>query len=531
MKLLPEDIEDFYSEHLACDNATRVTQRDGSVELTTRCPFHKDENPSFSVNLSKGLYHCHTAACPQSDGGSIYKFYSVVKEVDISIAREELNTMYRKDVKKLKDFPHTEENIESWHNALMGNKVMMSFLHKNCLYTENTIQQFELGWDGTRITIPIRKDGQLVNIRKYAPNGKVKDKVIGVRGFNTANLWPLESLDNEEVFLFEGEKDCMLANQLGLPALTVTGGAGSFNMEWRKFFIDKTVHICYDIDPAGQEGATKVADMLAGTAKAVKIIQLPISEPDNADFTDFILQRHTIQSFHNLVEQAIEVDQKEETYVDINDKIIDTTLEKASYDGYYFQRLRIKVRILGKDLAPFIIPRKITGSCSDGKKQKCLSCGLTRYKGNTTSITLDETRPELLSFLNCTTSQQRVILRQAFRIAGQCNTFNVLQEDHQYVEEVTCIPYIDEQAFDEEYIRRTVYVINNKLETNRDYEVEALTVPDPRTQHLVHIVYSSSPCETSIEEFKMTEELYKELEVFQCAPKELEQSSTISTTT
>lgn len=531
MKLTPEDIEDFYSQYLMFDDATRVTQRDGSVELTTRCPFHQDENASFSVNLKKGLYKCHAGHCSQSDGGSIYQFYAHVKEVDIANARDHLHNQYRKEVKKLKDFPVTEENVESWHNALMANKVMLDFLHKNCLYTIYTIQQFELGWDGTRITIPIRINNQLVNVRKYAPSSKVKDKVIGVRGFNTACLWPLDNLDNEEVFLFEGEKDCMLANQLGLPAVTVTGGAGSFSIEWRKYFIDKDVIICYDIDPAGVEGAEKVASMLAGAAKSVKILKLPLKEPANADFTDFILQRNTIQSFHNLVEKTEEIEQKDSTYVDIKDDVADTTLEKASYDGYYFQRLRMKVRVLGKDLAPFIIPRVLKASCSDGKKQKCFGCGLTRYKNLTTSITLDETRPELLSFLNCSTSQQRVILRQSFNIAGQCNTFNVIQEEHQYVEEITCIPYIDEQSFDEEYIRRTVYVVNSKLETNRDYEVEALTVPDPRTQHLVHIVYKARPCETSIEEFKMTEELYEQLKVFQCQQNTLETSSTISTTT
>ena len=26
--------------------------------LISRCPFHDDDNPSFSVNLKNGMYHC-----------------------------------------------------------------------------------------------------------------------------------------------------------------------------------------------------------------------------------------------------------------------------------------------------------------------------------------------------------------------------------------------------------------------------------------------------------------------------------------
>lgn len=208
-------------------------------------------------------------------------------------------------------------------------------------------------------------------------------------------------------------------------------------------------------------------------------------------------------------------------------------MDEASYKNNYFKRLRIKVRILGKDLAPFIIPKEIYATCSSGGQNKCVNCGLSRFDNLSTSLILDETRPELLAMLNCTTSQQRVIIRQLFRIAGQCASFNHVCKSFQFVEEVSAIPYIDEEGNidDSEYMKRQMFVVDYKLRDNSDYEVETLTVPDPRTQQLVHVVYKAKPCETSIEEFKMTDELFEQLKVFQCQPNTSEEDSSVSTTT
>lgn len=529
MKLTTHDIEDFYSQYVSFDDATRVTRKDGSEELTTRCPFHKDESPSLSINLTKGLYKCHASSCPQSGGGNIYQFYAAVNDVDVSVARDKIFQMYKRTDKKVKDFPVTEEMIQAWHVALINNETMMKWMRQHCRWTDHTIEEFELGWNGKEVTIPIRRDGQLLNVRRYTPNAK-QNKVQGVSGFNTARLWPVEKLDEPTVYLFEGEKDCMLANQLGLPSATVTSGAGVFHDEWRKYFMGKNVVICYDIDKTGQDGADKVINVLSGCVASIKKIKLPLSYPDNGDFTDYILQKNTVQDFYTLVDQTPTLKIKDETYVEVKDDIEDATLESASYEDKFFKRLRIKVRILGKDLAPFIIPKEITVSCSDGRKTKCIGCGLQR-NNLSVKMQLNEIRPELLAFLNCSTAQQKVVLRQTVKIAGQCHAFNVSYTSHQFVEEITAIPYIDEQTFDGEYIRRTMYVLNHKLEANRDYEVEALTVPDPRSQYLVHIIYKSRPCETSIEEFEMNDELFEKLRVFQCQPNELENNLDTSTTT
>jgi hypothetical protein len=95
------------------------------------------------------------------------------------------------------------------------------------------------------------------------------------------------------------------------------------------------------------------------------------------------------------------------------------------------------------------------------------------------------------------------------------------EKDHQDVHRVYIIPSIDEITFNTEtqnqkYAERTLYFIGQYLEANYDYEIETLAVPSPKDQALVHIGYKVKPADSSIEEFHMTSELKKQLEVFQC---------------
>src|SRR4051794_10076556 len=41
-------------------------------QAKVRCPFHDDERPSCSVNLEKGLFHCHAGGCGAS--GNVLEF-------------------------------------------------------------------------------------------------------------------------------------------------------------------------------------------------------------------------------------------------------------------------------------------------------------------------------------------------------------------------------------------------------------------------------------------------------------------------
>src|SRR5690606_508031 len=123
-------------------------------------------------------------------------------------------------------------------------------------------------------------------------------------GYGTVRLFPIDALASEELIIFEGEWDCMLARQLGLPGITQTGGAETWKDERGPLFRGKRVWICYDHDDAGRDGAQKVAKALAPLAAEVRVIALPV-EGKSEDFSDWVLKYGgTAEAFRTLMAEA-----------------------------------------------------------------------------------------------------------------------------------------------------------------------------------------------------------------------------------
>ena len=82
MTLSQSDMERVY-----CD-AIPSLRRTNASEAKGMCPFHDDQHPSFSVNLEKGLWCCHSGC----GGGNIFQFVArhqgvQIKDVDQIIER------------------------------------------------------------------------------------------------------------------------------------------------------------------------------------------------------------------------------------------------------------------------------------------------------------------------------------------------------------------------------------------------------------------------------------------------------------
>ncbi|MBM2834938.1 MAG: zinc finger, CHC2-family protein [Candidatus Brocadiaceae bacterium] len=61
----------------------------GKSETQGLCPFHDDHNPSLSVNVVTGLYHCPVCG----EGGDVVTFYQKTKDVDFRTALKEIGEM------------------------------------------------------------------------------------------------------------------------------------------------------------------------------------------------------------------------------------------------------------------------------------------------------------------------------------------------------------------------------------------------------------------------------------------------------
>lgn len=134
-------------------------------------------------------------------------------------------------------------------------------------------------------SLPIEADGNRLafmfvgqRVRKLRTVGD-KDFQWGPAGTPTPPLWPLppEALP-EEIYLAEGESDTCILRYCGLPAYSVTRGAGGglkpAEAEALRHRGVREAVLIFDCDQAGREGARKLAETLASAGITVRCIDL-----------------------------------------------------------------------------------------------------------------------------------------------------------------------------------------------------------------------------------------------------------------
>jgi len=506
-----------------------------SGELRIPCPAHGDTSPSFSINLSTGLYKCFVPTCKLYKGGNIQHFVAVLDDIPVSEAKSRLDEDFKKAYptrkrRAVKNFPYTQEHIDERREFLLSSKKILDKIKEKCLWTEETIRKYDIGYDENtgRVWIPIKEDGAILNIRMYSPFSK-NNKYTSVAGFGTVSLFPIENArsDEQDVFIMEGEKDCILANQLGLHAVTSTGGAGSWRTEWKRVLAGKRVFFCYDRDKAGTEGAEKAAKTLIHIAKLVRVVNLDLDEK-GADFTDYIKAGNTVQDFMKLVEKGDTYSPESDAVVNVGDEIFDATLDQIDKRRLFYKRTRTKVRVIGTESSPFIIPKCMNVSCNIDNGNTCLGCRVGDH-GGCSDVMISETTPRILDLIECGTVERTRIIKDIFAIPS-CKKYKYTEPEHQSISRVSVIPAIDDIGYDEAtqnqtYVERELYFLGKTLLANTDYEIETLAIPSPKDQSLVHLGYKVKYADTSIEEFEMTDDIKEELEIFQCQSKK---SSTTS---
>lgn len=502
-------------------------------EVQVCCPFHDDSEPSFSINLVTGLWKCFG---PCQEGGDAYSFYQKRHDVNFPTAKREVDKLMAElgsddsstdeVVETTAVAPVAEENIMRWHKLLLSTPNVLEFLYNERGYNKDTIVKFKIGYDGGRITIPIYDEqGLCMNVRRYLPKGKGQNKMINYKaGYGKARLFPVENLKSNSILLCEGEMDMILANQLGFAAMTTTGGAGTWLLGWTMQFKDKIVYICYDIDPGGKDGALKVAKALHGVAKKVYIIDLPLTEPKNADVTDYFIKHgYTVDDFKLLAQNA-KLYTPSTTVTTAGDSadedIVDVSLFDARLAKYRGRKVRMKVLVVGKDLAPYTIPRKIKFKCTamSPDNKDCEKCMLNLAGGEGTLELVPS--PRLLNLIRCTEAQQQGAIKAWVGIP-KCNAFTQEILAPQNIEELLLSPeltYDTVSASGDHYtVQRAFYVAGDmgSLRPNQTYLVEGVMAPDPWQQYVTFVLTSALPLQDSLGGFTITDEVRENLKIFQ----------------
>jgi hypothetical protein len=336
-------------------------------------------------------------------------------------------------------------------------------------------------------------------------------------GTGDNRLYPYHKLKGDgPVYLMGGEFKALLANQMGLRAVCATAGEGHWKPRFSEHFRGQDVVICYDIDEAGRRGALTVANHLIPVAKTVRVIELPITEPPNGDFADYVLRYgHGLKDFLQLVEAApVFTAQAGIPGVGPDAEPTDTTLSGAADTSMYFKKVRFKATVSGKDLTPFHVPRKVTLSCRRDQGAACDQCSLSFAHGAKT-LEFSPFGQDALHMIRVHDSKQRSFIRGKAGIHASCKAWDLEKNEVFMVEELRAIPEIDFSSGNNEYVSRLVYsVAGRPLKANKSYLMTGVTVPEPNTQYVTQVVSEAEALKTSVDVFELDESSAAGLSVF-----------------
>lgn len=252
-------------------------------QTKVRCPFHNDENPSATINTDRSLFFCPVCG----EGYNEVQFISKVNQIPIVDATKILD--------KLND-----NDTESWgiveKAELWGDSDFLEEVKK--LVSEKTIDKLNLGLtyinNKKYLGIPIFYNNVLVDVKNYNLLKHDKSpKMIGKRGGENGHLFPYDLIrDDEKLYILEGEKDAMVAQDMGINAITITGGASTIpNKLAINKLADKEVVIIYDNDDAGVKGRENLYKTLYDVVKSIKYIDIgQIVDEDKEDFSDAVFK-------------------------------------------------------------------------------------------------------------------------------------------------------------------------------------------------------------------------------------------------
>lgn len=223
-------------------------------EHISDCPF-TGKKDKFYVNAEKKVWDSKTAGF----GGSVSQFLERIQE------------MYQEQM----------------------TKPLLRKLAANRSLPEEAFTSWNVGWDGSRYTIPIRDaSGTMQDIRMY----QLGKRVISTGGAKTGLFggeW-LSKHPSDPVFVCEGEWDAVALRWLmrsvnakgvvvGLP------GAGVFKPEWVQMLTGRRVHTLYDNDAPGEEGEIKAEKKLRPSTQELTFVHWPDGVHDGFDTRDYII--------------------------------------------------------------------------------------------------------------------------------------------------------------------------------------------------------------------------------------------------
>lgn len=258
------------------------------------CHNGHDNKPSLHISVD-GRAYCH--GCGFKAGG-IVDFVSKIEDIEYN---ETKKMLYNDLVKGVPD-----SLVEAYHVCLLKQNDAMKYLLSSRKLLPATIEDARLGYEpaSSRILIPVFDQFKTcVNIRRIGWLESHEEKSLNLNGKGQARLYPEDkAVLSRRLLLCEGEWDCLVAQQCGLPAVTWTNGANGWNEKFEYFFAGKAVWVLYDNDRAGIAGAKACFNRLKSLAVHVEIVTPP--KLKGKDISDWYKQKAGV-SFLQGIERVI----------------------------------------------------------------------------------------------------------------------------------------------------------------------------------------------------------------------------------
>lgn len=497
------------------------------------CPIHEDPSlsatPSASFNFAKSVFYCNSSC----GGMSFTNLLNTIREdegLDADEAGDDSPPSRRSRVRTIDDAPSkrgktkplpTDEKLKEFTAALLASPLHVKVMQEERGITPDTIEQFEIGWDGQRYTIPIRNaEDVLVNVRRYKPDAReAKDKMVSWgNGWGAGTLYGWETLlEHDEVIITEGEMDRIIGQQHDLPTVTHTSGASTWKDEWTPHFEDKVVFVCYDRDSSGEKGAVKVAANVARVAKAVYIIRLP-GDAKGFDLTDyFVSQGYTSSDFRALMDEHRKnpYGRRAKNDARLSQDVKRVTLEGSMSSDHGRDPIEVVATIAGKVQPAYMLPKRVDFTCGVDWGDKCSHCPVGLAGGHKTT-TIDSHEEVLLEFVNQPNDTVRKRLLKDVQAPSTCPKVDIEQTEQWNVEELILIPSVDDRGEEAQSpITRKAYNVGQyATPVNTTAKVVGVNTTDPKNQRAILQTWTCEQTQTDLDRFGMTPEILQELQVF-----------------
>ncbi len=260
------------------------------------CPFHDDSTPSLS--LTEDLQHWQCFGC-QRKGDAI------------NFIEQHEHSNWTEAFTKAADYAgiHLEPKCKIKQVQELQAK-HYAYLRKVRGIKKATANKLGLKARRDYILFPQYRRGALVGYKLRHMTDKSKMQFEGLD--RTSKWWPQEPSEASEiVWVVSGEYEACLLTQAILEAkledhmvITNSTGEGSYPKDaldsFRQLPNLKAIHILYDNDQAGKNGAHKLAQALAPLDIPIRIYHLPQDKPEKYDLVDFFKEGATLQDVMGL---------------------------------------------------------------------------------------------------------------------------------------------------------------------------------------------------------------------------------------